>query len=807
MNPRRSVRLTLRLATAPVRACRTARLILAALTCLRAAPAPADDQAGSVFRQVAPSLVTLTARDEQGRDAARGSAVSMGGGRLVTNCHLVREAFGLEATSDGHGYPARWISADPTRDLCVVQAEGYRAPAPRVRPLASVAVGERVFAVGNPLGFGLAVTSGLVALVTEVQGERVIVSTAPQSPGSSGGGLFDAGGRLLGITTAVLSNGQNVNLALPADWIGALVERAVPAPPAVEIPPPEPRWKEEAEALGAAGDWAALERHARDWRAAQPTSAPAATALALALDAQGHPQEAAASLREALALDDRHGEAWLRQAQFAYAAGRTSEAEAALERAGELQPSNGAIPHVRGEWLRLAGRLEEAEAALREAIRWQPGIAGFWRDLGRVQDALGDAQESARAYRAALRLAPDDDEMRQALARVLARQGQGDAALRLLGDAPAGARANAQTWLALGSGEVQRKRYPEAERAFRKTVELDPALWAGWANLGALLANTGRKGEALAAFDRALALVPPTPAALAETLTNRAIVRDALGDHAGALADAERATTTDAGFANAWRELGILKIAERDHRAAVAAYHKLFALGAGTADDWTTLGESLERLGQADEARTALEKGVELAPGGTRALQSLAAFHGRRGDPQRVLDGMEQALAIDSSDAVSWSNKGYALLQLDRPAEAVTALETAVSLDPGNASARINLGEAHMRQRDLGQAIKDLQQALTLAPEAQDARRFLAQCYLDTGQTGKAREQAQVLLAALPDQPQGLAIMTWAYLLDGGHESAAASFARLQAQDPRSARALRDKARALALPAAAALPE
>jgi hypothetical protein len=64
-----------------------------------------------------------------------------------------------------------------------------------------------------------------VSSLRDTEDGRVIQTTAPVSPGSSGGGLFNADGRLIGIVTFQYRGGQNLNFAVPADWIGAMNDR------------------------------------------------------------------------------------------------------------------------------------------------------------------------------------------------------------------------------------------------------------------------------------------------------------------------------------------------------------------------------------------------------------------------------------------------------------------------------------------------------------------------------------------------------------------------------------------------------
>lgn len=77
-----------------------------------------------------------------------------------------------------------------------------------------MAVGDKVFAIGSPIGMKNSLSEGIVSGLREHKGITVIQTTAPISPGSSGGGLFDAQGNLVGITTFKLIKGENLNFAV-----------------------------------------------------------------------------------------------------------------------------------------------------------------------------------------------------------------------------------------------------------------------------------------------------------------------------------------------------------------------------------------------------------------------------------------------------------------------------------------------------------------------------------------------------------------------------------------------------------------
>ena len=86
-----------------------------------------------------------------------------------------------------------------------------------VRPYADIKVGEQAFSIGAPKGLELTIAEGIVSAKRVIDGERMLQTSAPISSGSSGGGLFDAQGQLLGVTTWMRKDAQNLNFAIAAE--------------------------------------------------------------------------------------------------------------------------------------------------------------------------------------------------------------------------------------------------------------------------------------------------------------------------------------------------------------------------------------------------------------------------------------------------------------------------------------------------------------------------------------------------------------------------------------------------------------
>ena len=169
---------------------------------------------GTIFAQVGPSIVGI------GR-GTRGSGVVIAPGKVVTNAHNLRGDEVTVTFADGRRTTGSVVGVDPDGDLAVIDVETASAVALEWGNGDGLAVGTAVFGAGASHGGGTRVTFGLVSAVAREfrgpGGRRIdgsVEHTAPLAPGSSGGALLDAGGRLVGLNTNRI--GEGFYLALPA---------------------------------------------------------------------------------------------------------------------------------------------------------------------------------------------------------------------------------------------------------------------------------------------------------------------------------------------------------------------------------------------------------------------------------------------------------------------------------------------------------------------------------------------------------------------------------------------------------------
>jgi S1-C subfamily serine protease len=182
-----------------------------------------------VYDQAAPSVWRVVTYDADGVPLGFGSGVVIGPDTLVTNCHVLAKARRVSVKRDGTSIDARLELWDPPRDVCQIRAPNLRAPAVKLGDAEQLKVGQNVYAIGNPQGLDLTMSAGLLSSIRRNERRQIVLlqTSAAISRGSSGGGLFDDEGVLIGLTTigSVRADAQNLNFAIPVDWVRELPAR------------------------------------------------------------------------------------------------------------------------------------------------------------------------------------------------------------------------------------------------------------------------------------------------------------------------------------------------------------------------------------------------------------------------------------------------------------------------------------------------------------------------------------------------------------------------------------------------------
>jgi S1-C subfamily serine protease len=197
----------------------------------------------AIYKRVLPSVVNITSTTLV-FDFFYGSVPQQGqgsgfvldkAGHVLTNFHVVEGANrGIEVQlSNKHRYQAHVIGSDKTHDLALLQID-----APDLQPVtladsSDLAVGQKVYAIGNPFGLSGTMTRGIISSIRSIRGaegapiEDAIQTDAAINPGNSGGPLLNSRGEVIGINTMIASNGaeqsSGIGFAIPINTAKAVL--------------------------------------------------------------------------------------------------------------------------------------------------------------------------------------------------------------------------------------------------------------------------------------------------------------------------------------------------------------------------------------------------------------------------------------------------------------------------------------------------------------------------------------------------------------------------------------------------------
>lgn len=170
-----------------------------------------------LFARVAPSVYVVRATRVVKPTFLQGSAVAISASEAITNCHVVAHAKSITVSKGPDELSAEITTADPQSDRCYLKVRGGALkPILGVRDYGNLVIGETVYTIGSPRGLDSTLAQGLLSGLRNRDGTQYIQTSAPISKGSSGGGLFDDRGNLIGITTLVIKDSQNLNFAIAA---------------------------------------------------------------------------------------------------------------------------------------------------------------------------------------------------------------------------------------------------------------------------------------------------------------------------------------------------------------------------------------------------------------------------------------------------------------------------------------------------------------------------------------------------------------------------------------------------------------
>ncbi len=333
------------------------------------APPAAANTPKQIFVQVSPSVMVVDIFDAKGKAIGQGSGVVIGAGQVITNCQIAQKGKSLQVRQSGKTFKATLQYVDPDRDLCQLSVPDLKAPPVTLGTAKKLSVGQRVYAIGAPQGLELTLRAGLISSLRPYEGSQYIQTSAAISPGSSGGGLFDDQGQLVGITSFQFIEGQNLN-ALPVDWIGELPKRAQAMPVVKTVAKTVAKKSglariNRAIALKEKEDWWGLLKLSQQWAKSEPNNTVAWSNMGIAYSNLKQYDQAIQAYREVLRIQPENAGAWYSLAEVL-----------------RIDPEDSAAWYNLGNIYVKLDQHDHAIQAYREALRIQPEKATAWYDLG-----------------------------------------------------------------------------------------------------------------------------------------------------------------------------------------------------------------------------------------------------------------------------------------------------------------------------------------------------------------------------------------------------------------------------------------
>jgi tetratricopeptide (TPR) repeat protein len=450
-------------------------------------------------------------------------------GLVVTNYHVVEGGtFATVTASDGKKLVVQGVVAvNPNADLALLKVDpaGRLLTVHRLAQGTTPAIGTHAFAIGNPLGLTNTLSDGLVSGMRTIDEKYVnvelIQTSAPISPGSSGGPLMLADGQVIGVTVAGMDHGQNLNFAIPAAQVRKLMDAlGEPQPLAIAAPRRFPEAATNGSPASPPGP-------------RNPQSLSPLEVAALMADERRYND----AMRLLRALDSSHQKV----PHYWSLLGRVQEegfknydvAEDAYRRAIKLKPDY-KYPYERlGQLLADRYRFEEALDVFAAEAELDPTASAPLRRASVVATKMGNFQHALTLIDMAIERAPESSGLQIPELHML----RGQALFALKRDAEAMAEfqivlkthPGSSTALS-GVGDIQLRggRTAEAKATFKRVLALYPVNQHAHLQLGRIARSEGAMRTAVEEWDKAIAYNHITPDGLAASRERASVSRGAL---------------------------------------------------------------------------------------------------------------------------------------------------------------------------------------------------------------------------------------------------------------------------------------
>ncbi len=459
--------------------------------------------AEQIYEKVSGAVVIIHAYDYNDELTKQGSGVVLNDkGYVVTNYHILSGNERLEILHGKEIIPyVDIIGIDVEKDILILKIKEKKFPAVKIGDSKTLKIGQRVYAIGSPMGFENTISEGIISGLRSYDELRrdFIQITASISSGSSGGAVLNDKGELIGISTLTVKEGQNINFAIPIDDVLA-----------VEI-----------HSYTKNDEYKDFELFTKGNNAAEKGDYYEAIKY-YSRFIEKYPNYAGAYINRGLAkveLEDYRG------------------AIQDYNKAIELNPNYADAYNNRG----LAkDKLKDYRGAIQDynkAIELNPNYADAYNNRGVVKGKLEDYIGAIQDFNKAIALNPNDDYAYNN--RGLAK-GEREDYRGAIQDYNKAIELNpnyANAYNNRGIAKVTLEDYRGAIKDYTKAIELNPNYAEAYINRGIAKGKLKDYRGAIQDFNKAIALNPND----ADAYINRGIAKNYLGDKAGACLDWSKA--------------------------------------------------------------------------------------------------------------------------------------------------------------------------------------------------------------------------------------------------------------------------
>jgi tetratricopeptide (TPR) repeat protein len=336
----------------------------------------------------------------------------------------------------------------------------------------------------------------------------------------------------------------------------------------------------------------------------------------------------------------------------------------------------------------------------------------FWQEMSRLHAEAEVKALDSQAFPVIRRCLEKDPARRYPdfaeLARELGALLKGEANEEVT--PPTGKTLAAGEWVDQGLSLAALERFEEALASFDRAIALESRHAPAWSHKGNVLHRLGRSEEALVCYTEALGRNPQYGPAWRE----KGVCLTRLGRPEEALPCFDQALALEPDSPAAWNGKALWLKNARHLREALGCLQEAVVLDPGREATWINRAECLEGLGDFEGALVASDKALELQPMSGVAWRSKGTALLGLGKAEAALPCFEKATELAPTSAAAWSDKGRALQALGRFADALVAQETALSREPALRTAWNERGNALMSLGRAAEALSCFDKAMEL---------------------------------------------------------------------------------------------